>query len=191
MSVIIWLITNIGFDFKLTSNIEQSILYQISLKISWLFTPIGLNSPAIVSCLIVGLIAKELIVSAFIMFNKATSTASLIASLTMLGSCIHFTNASALSFLVFVLLYSPCISTIAVQFKELGKKYAILGLIVQNLTAYILAMLTFVLFSGDIIPFLIIFLVFLAIFFAFYFMFIKFKKKDVCSSCLNCRKNCH
>ena len=52
-----------------TSNIGESILYFLSNKISFLLTPIGLNNAGIVCGLIVGVLAKELIVSTFSLTN--------------------------------------------------------------------------------------------------------------------------
>ena len=62
-------------------------------------------------------------------------------------SVVYFTPASALSFMVFCLLYTPCVSTMAVLGKEIGKKWTIICILMQFVIAYITAMITFGLFN--------------------------------------------
>lgn len=187
MSVIIWLLSNVGTSFRFVET-EKSILYCISNKISWLFKPIGLNSPYIVCTLIVGLVAKELILSSMLIFNKVTTTAMLVLSLQSIESSIYFTTASAISFLVFVLLYCPCVSNIAVLYKEIGKKYATIGLIVELLTAYFVSMIIYNLIIGNIlISVLGVGLIFLTVFIST-LLSNKFNDSIICTSCFNCDK---
>lgn len=187
MSVIIWLLSNVGINFRFVKT-ENSLLYLISEKICWLFKPIGLNSPYIICTLIVGLVAKELIVSSMLIFNKVSTASLLIASLPLTGSPIHFTTATAFSFLVFVLLYCPCVSNIAVLYKEVGKKYATIGIILELLIAYVVSLLFYNLIAGDIINCLISLIFISIVIFSIIYVIRRLKTKKTCSSCLNCTK---
>jgi cytochrome bd-type quinol oxidase subunit 2 len=55
----------------------------------------------------------------------------------------HFTPASAYSFLVFVLLYPPCISAIATMKKEYGKNMALASIVYQSCLAWIVSFIVF------------------------------------------------
>lgn len=188
MSVIIWIVSNIGFNLRFASA-SNSILYLISKKIAWIFKPLGLNNPYIICTLLVGLVAKELIVSSMLIFNKVSTTSTLMVSLKMLESPIYFTPALAISFLVFVLLYSPCISNIAVLYKEVGKKYATIGILVEFIVAYIISMLAYNLLSGNFVSALISILVVGIIIFSVTYTLKRIRKIGVCTNCLRCN-NC-
>ena len=185
MSVVIWILSNVGFNFQFCDT-ENSILYTISKSIAWIFKPIGLNSPYIICTLIVGLVAKELILSSMLIFNKVSTSSMLMASLVLAQSPINFNVASALSFLVFVLLYSPCVSSIAVLYKEIGKKYATIGILVEFIVAYVISMIVYNVFSGNLINCLISLLFVGIIIFSLLYMCKKFKKKQICTSCVGC-----
>lgn len=150
MSIVVWILSNVSFSFKYTGEYESSILFLISGKFNAIFRPLGFSSQAIVCTLIVGLVAKELIVSTMMIFNHKTSLADLIYSLTLPASLICFNFASAMSFLVFVLLYVPCISNFAVMIKEIGWKYSLISLASQFSLAYILSFITFNLFNFNV-----------------------------------------
>ena len=55
----------------------------------------------------------------------------------------HFTTISAYSFLVFVLLYTPCISVIGAMKKEFGGKFAAFSVIFQFVVAWIASFIIF------------------------------------------------
>ena len=65
VGMIVWILTHTASNFAFTEDITKSVLYLIAGKISFIFAPIGLNSPAIICALVVGIMAKELIVSIF------------------------------------------------------------------------------------------------------------------------------
>jgi uncharacterized membrane protein len=59
------------------------------------------------------------------------------------SSAVYFTSASALSFLSFALLYSPCLATMAVMKKEIGLKWTLIGIAIQLCVAYVIAFIVF------------------------------------------------
>ena len=110
-----------------------------------IFTPLGFGSWGIVSALIAGLVAKEVIVSSIGMFNGVEGLA-IGLSLFDPQNPVYFSSSSAvISFLVFALLYFPCLATFSVLCKEIGKKWACIGAIIEFVVAYILAFLIYTL----------------------------------------------
>ncbi len=186
VGIIVFVVSHTKFNLHYTQNFTDSILYHISSKIAFLFSPIGLNSAGIVSALIVGIMAKELIVSTFSIMNRTASTKALIASLLLTTSVVNFNTASAVSFLIFVLLYCPCVSNISVLKKEVGAFWATFSVISQLTIAY---MMSFVVYSGltkGIMPTILIVFAILFIMLAMIFI-IKKVKQNKCLSCGKCR----
>ncbi len=186
MGVIVWILSHTNFKFMYTQEIGESMLFFLADKIAILFAPIGLNSAGAVSALIVGIMAKELIVSTLSIANNAQSNAALISSLTLAASPVHFTTASAVSFLVFILLYCPCISNIAVLKKEVGGFYTAFSIISQLTIAY----LTSFVFYQSIQHGIWFAAISLAIIFTILFSVIHLTKKVKHNKCLTCNK-CH
>lgn len=54
-----------------------------------------------------------------------------------------FTHLTAFVFLVFSLLYTPCVAAIATVKKELGKRYALLVVVLQCSIAWLVAYITY------------------------------------------------
>jgi ferrous iron transport protein B len=54
-----------------------------------------------------------------------------------------FNPASALAFMVFVLLYTPCAATVAAMWQEFGARFALTSIVLNFITAYILSLLTY------------------------------------------------
>lgn len=132
-SIVIWILKT--FDFSLTeTTIENSTLAQLGKKISPIFNPLGFYDWRIVTSLIVGISAKESIISTLNILTNQTIASSLQSI---------FNISSAISFLIFVLLYTPCIATIAIIKKEFGNKTAIKIVIFQILIAYIISFVTY------------------------------------------------
>lgn len=137
-TVVIWFLG--AFDTKLNfvSDSSDSLLAAIGRFISPVFSPLGLDDWRISTSLLAGLSAKEAVVS----------TMSVLAgtSLDGLGAALGsmFTPLSAVSFLVFTLLYTPCVASIATMRSELGSRLHTAGVIVlQCVIAWICAFLVY------------------------------------------------
>ena len=188
VGIIVWILTHTGFDLKYTSNISQSILFFFADKIKFMFAPIGLSNAGVVCALVVGILAKELIVSTISICNNVSSQKMLIASLIVPTSVISFSLPSAVSFLIFSLLYSPCVSNLAVIKKETSKFYMWFSLISQLTIAYMLSFLVYQALTKGICVAITIAIVITLIMFALIFMFKQFSKK--CNGrCLRCNCN--
>ena len=95
----------------ITDGVEDnvSLLEHIGNFLAPMFKPLGMNDGKIVSALIAGFTAKEAVVSMIEMLAGSGGMTAL------------FTSVPAfLSFLTFVLLYTPCVATVATMRKELG-----------------------------------------------------------------------
>ncbi len=198
MNIIIWLLSSFSFSFKYVAQCGgESMLEGFGKILAPIFRPLGFGNWAIVASLLSGLVAKEVVVSSIAMFNgiDASATRLLSASLLLPTSLVYFSShASVVSFLVYCLLYTPCIASVSTLLQEIGKKWTILSVFVQLVVAYFVALVTYNIFFafeifGFFVPFLTIFSIFL-LFFAFFCIFSKIKKKKLCSSCDSCDKDC-
>ena len=108
-SIIIWALEY--FPTQDINDLEHSYLASIGQFVSPLMEPLGFDWKMSV-CLITGLPAKEAIVSTLaILYGGDLSSAG-------------FTPLTAFSFMLFVLLYFPCVATIATLRREAGKQWA-------------------------------------------------------------------
>lgn len=141
-STVVWVLQNFSCSFEYLggSNFEQSILYFLAHFLSPIFKPIGLGDVGVVSALILGLVAKEMVVVGLAMINGVTgSLPSLAASLKSASSVCHFTPTSSITFLIFILLYTPCISAIMSIKSEFGRKTSAYVFVAQFAISYLVA----------------------------------------------------
>ena len=189
VSLIVWLLSNINIKFQYVGDASKSILYSFSSIISWMFKPLGLNNPNIICALLIGIVAKELILSSFAISNKITNLSLLGASLALSTSAVHFNVATGITFLVFTLLYFPCISNFGVMVKEIGIKYTLFSSCLQILIAYLISYIIYTSLTKGIALALIVLLVVTIIFVSIKILYTKIKsKKMFCNNCINCDK---
>lgn len=191
-SILVWIFSNLNFSFRYVTNVQDSILYVVANAIYPIFKPLGFSSPLVVVALLVGIVAKEMVVSCLAISNGVVGNLSLLAtSLTLSTSPIHFDMASAIGFLVFILLYTPCLSAISVMSKEIGRKFALFVFIFQFVLAYFCALLfktvVQLFISGKIFEGIIVCLIV-----ALLIVFVLQYKKNRCKTCngVSCGKNC-
>lgn len=133
-TVIIWFLGAFDSRLNYVTDSSKSLLAAVGRFISPVFAPLGLNDWRISTSLIAGLSAKEAVVS-----TMSVLTGTGIENLgTALSSM--FTPLSAASFLIFTLLYTPCVAAIATFKAELGSRLQTAGVIVtQCVIAWICA----------------------------------------------------
>ncbi len=137
-TVIIWFLQSFDYKLNYVTDGTQSILAYIGKFIAVIFKPLGFGDWRVVTALISGFTAKEAVVSSLAVLS-GTSADMLSAVLPSM-----FTPLSAVSFLVFTLLYTPCVATISTIRKEFKSFWATLGIVVmQCLVAYVAALLIF------------------------------------------------
>lgn len=141
MSIVLWFLQNFSFGFKLVEDQADSILAVIGSFIAPVFSLQGFGFWQAAVALLTGLIAKESVVSSLSMFYGFSITATGAAvSAAMTG----FTPLSAFSFLVFVLLYVPCIAAISAIRREMNSlKWTAASICWQIGSAYIVSALVF------------------------------------------------
>jgi ferrous iron transport protein B len=113
-SLIFWVLSY----FPVGSTIENSFVGEIARFLEPLVTPIGLDYRAVIA-LLFGFVAKEIVASIFTQIEGQSGNP--IAS--------WFTGASAVSFMVFFNLYTPCLATIAAIKAEAGWKWAVFSVL--------------------------------------------------------------
>ncbi len=126
------------------SLLERSWIGLLGHALSIVFAPMGWDWRAC-AALILGFVTKELVVSALAVLY-GVGEAGLLSILPK-----AFTFTSAYAYLLFVLLYTPCLATVAAIRSELGWKYALLSVVFQITLAYA-ASLAFLLAARVIVP---------------------------------------
>lgn len=122
---------------------EQSILAEVGRGLEPVTAPLGFDWKMNV-CLITGLPAKEAIVSTMGILYHTEDESSLAEAMRTEGGV---TPAAALAFMLFVLLYFPCLATIATLKRETGAKWAAFTVVHSLLLAWVVAFLAFRIFS--------------------------------------------
>lgn len=133
-TVIIWFLQTFDLKFNVVTDSGDSILASIGRLISPIFVPLGMGDWKITTALITGFTAKEAVVSTMAVL-MGTTTAGLT---TALGSV--FTVETAFVFLVFTLLYTPCVAAIATVKRELDTKAALWVVFFQTAVAWIVGL---------------------------------------------------
>jgi len=140
-SVIIWALEY--FPASKTENgqlKENSYLAAVGKAAAPVTKPLGFNWKMNV-CLITGLPAKEAIVSTMgILYHAEEDEGTLAENMRTEGD---FTPATAIAFMLFVLLYFPCIATITTLRKEIGRGWAAFTVVHSLLLAWVVAFLAF------------------------------------------------
>ncbi|MDD3924160.1 MAG: ferrous iron transport protein B [Erysipelotrichaceae bacterium] len=134
-SMLIWLLSSFDLSLHMVAEPSQSMLAILSSKLAFIFRPLGFDSWQAVSALVTGLTAKEAVVSTLGVLLNTSGDANLINAIAQL-----FTPLSAVSFLVFTLLYTPCFAAVAAIKREIvSLKETILILAYQLGVAWLVA----------------------------------------------------
>ena len=124
-TIIIWFLQSFDTHLNIVTDSKESILALIGSLIAPIFAPLGFGSWKISTALITGFMAKE----------------SVVSTLTVLSAIDLLTPFTAAVFLVFTLLYTPCVAAIASVKRELGGKWAVGVAITQCVIAWIVALI--------------------------------------------------
>lgn len=134
-SIVIWFLRTFDTKLNVVEDSSQSLLALVGRFIAPAFAPLGFGDWRAVTSLISGFTAKEAVVSTMAVL-MGTSVNELGGALSSL-----FTPLSALSFLVFTLLYTPCVAAIATVRRELHSRGATLGVVLMQCgVAYLAAL---------------------------------------------------
>jgi ferrous iron transport protein B len=139
MSVVIWFLQSFSFSMQFVTNSEMSIFGALGRFISPVLAPLGFGDWRKGVALLSGLVAKEAVVSTLQVLYAAPDSGSLVGMLSN-----QFTPLSAYSFMVFTLLYPPCVAALAAIRRELGsRKYMWLAVGIQVGAAYVVALVVY------------------------------------------------
>ena len=144
-SIVIWFILNFGPQ-GMTEDMSQSFGAVLGKFISPILIPAGLGLWQIVVALISGLAAKEVVVASFSVLYGISNISSSEGMDNLLGilASQNFTALNAYSFMLFCLLYTPCVATIAVVKRELkSTKWTVFSILFQLSVAYLVSVLFF------------------------------------------------
>ena len=123
-TVIVWFLKTFDLGFNLAADPSESILAAIANLFVPIMAPLGLGDWRICTSLISGFMAKESVVSVMgVLYTGAGVSAAMTAS-------------TAGAFLVFSLLYTPCIAAIASIRREMGGKWAVAVIVWQCAVAW-------------------------------------------------------
>lgn len=137
-TIIIWFLQSFDSRFNVVEDSANSLLALVGQAVSPVFAPLGFADWRVSTALITGFTAKEAVVSTL---GVLTGTASSELSTALSGL---FTMRSAVSFLVFTLLYTPCVAAIAAIRREMGKtSQAVLVVCLQCIVAWLVAFLVY------------------------------------------------
>lgn len=130
-SLIIWFMTNLDWTFSMIENSATSILASLGSIIAPVFTLNGFANWQSVAALVSGFTAKEAVIST-------------LAVVLPDGISSYYTPLSALSFLVFTLLYTPCVAAVAATRREMGSlQWTVAAVAFQTLVAWSMSALVF------------------------------------------------
>ena len=132
-TLVIWFLQTFDSHLNIVSDSQESILATVASVVAPVFAPMGFGDWRISTALITGFMAKESVVSTLsVLFGQ---TAALLGCIT---------PVSAASLLVFCLLYTPCVAAIASIKRELGSRWAVVGVVIgQCVIAWVAAFVVY------------------------------------------------
>lgn len=134
-SVAIWLLQSFDCNFHMASDESESILAYCGKAAAPFFTPLGFGEWQAVSAVIAGISAKEAVVSTLAVLSHTSGDGSVFSLLSHI-----FSPLSAFSFMIFCLLYIPCIATLAAVKKQTGSWRCCLTMVfLQISTAWLIS----------------------------------------------------
>lgn len=125
-TILIWFLQTFDTRLNVVTDSAQSLLAMVGKWIAPVFIPLGFGDWRISTSLITGFTAKEAVVSTMSVLC-GTSMSELPVTL---GS--FFTPLSAVSFLIFTLLYTPCVAAVAAIKREMGSAWQAFGIVVMQ-----------------------------------------------------------
>lgn len=128
-AIVVWFLQTFDLHLNMVTDSADSLLAALGGALAPLFKPLGLNDWRIATSLITGFMAKESVVSTLTVLVGNAGIKSL------------FTTSTACVFLVFTLLYTPCVAAVASVKRELGGKWAALVVLLQCVIAWIVSFL--------------------------------------------------
>ena len=132
-TIVIWFLQTFDSRLNLVANSADSLLAGLGNLIVPVFEPLGISDWRVSTAFITGFMAKESVVSTLsVLLGGDTSKLPDL-----------FTPLTAFVFLVFSLLYTPCVAAIATVKRELGRRYAVIVILLQCLIAWLVSLVVY------------------------------------------------
>lgn len=119
-SIVIWALRTFDLKLNIAATDAESLLAHIGRLIAPVFQPLGFADWRASTSLIAGFMAKEAVISTLTVLVENADLSAI------------FSTTSAIGFLVFTLLYTPCVAAVAAIRRELDSKLATLGVVVMQ-----------------------------------------------------------
>ena len=137
-TIVVWFLQTFDTRLNLVSDSADSLLATVGTVLAPLFKPLGFGDWRVSTALITGFIAKESVISTLGILTGAGAEVTVEALGTL------FSTVSALSFLVFTLLYTPCVAAISAVKRELGSGWRATGVALsQCAVAWVVSFLVY------------------------------------------------
>jgi ferrous iron transport protein B len=141
MSIVLWFLQNFNGHLQMVESSSDGILAGLGSLVAPVFKPNGFGIWQAVVALLTGLIAKEAVVASLAMLYGFSLTATGVA---VASAMTGFTPLAAFSYLVFILLYIPCVAAVSTICREMNSlKWTALSAGWQLLAAYVVSLLVY------------------------------------------------
>ena len=132
MTIVVWFLQSFNFSLQQVTDSGASIFGGLGSLLAPVFAPLGFGTWQAAVALLTGLVAKESVVSTLQILYPAGSLQA------------AFSPLSALAFMTFTLLYTPCLAALGAIHREMGSRRWTLGAIAfQTIVAWVCSMLVF------------------------------------------------
>lgn len=138
-TIVIWFLQSFDMHFNWVESSEHSLMALVGRFISPLFQPLGFNDWRASTALLAGITAKEAVVSSLAILLNVGETSQVTEVLPTL-----FSPVAAYAYLVFTLLYMPCVAAFAATRREWGSWRGAIGAVsFQTGVAWLMAFLVY------------------------------------------------
>jgi ferrous iron transport protein B len=140
-TLVVWFLQNFTFSLAAAPDVQSSILGRLAGVVAPVFTPAGFGNVPATTAVLTGIMAKESVVSTLAVLSgvDAQSTQMLAAIRGVFPSTL-----SAVAFLMFILLYMPCVAAYAAMRREMESgRFAFLTVLSQTGLAWVMATLVY------------------------------------------------
>jgi ferrous iron transport protein B len=131
-TIIIWFLQSFDARLNAVPDSSFSLLASVGRRAAVIFGPLGFGNWRVATSLITGFMAKEAVISSLAVLSEGTA-----------GLSELFTPLTAFSFLVFTLLYTPCVAAVGVIKRELGTLSALITVVYQTGFAWVVAFIVY------------------------------------------------
>lgn len=141
MSVVLWVLRNFNGQLQMAQSGADSLLARFGMLVAPVFKPQGFPMWQASVALLTGLIAKEAVVASLSMLYGFSLTAGGVA---VQSAMTGFTPLAAFSYLVFILLYIPCVAAVSTIYRETNSlRWTVFSAAWQLVAAYVVSMVVY------------------------------------------------